>query len=191
MILKNKNNKKRFVYIISALLLVLILTVVGILLWNKHTTSVSNSETEQALREENKYVSGGINYAPPTDADKQANDEQEKKNTEREKLNTQANPTNAEIVVTDATQYDATIEVRSYVSNLYEQGGTCTATFTKADSSAVTVTRQAMPDAKTIQCGALNIPRSSFPSSGSWSVVVSYTSDKASGKSNSQVIQIK
>jgi len=144
-----------------------------------------------ASHEQTKYVSGGVNYAPPTEADKQMNAEQKKADQAREQIDQQAPATNADITIVDATQYGDTVEVRAYISNLYENGGTCTATFTKTGSATVVSSNQAMTDAQSIQCGALDTPRSKFASAGNWSVVVSYKSNQATGSTSPRTVEIK
>ncbi len=139
----------------------------------------------------NKSPDSNINYGPPTKEEAAAGDEQKTTNEAREKAVQNNKPaTTANIVLVDANQYFETVEVRGYISNIYENGGTCTATFTQ-DEKTIKQSTSAQKDATTTQCGAIDIPRSKFPSGGQWIVVLNYSSDKASGSSSPQNITIK
>ena len=132
-----------------------------------------------------------INMDPPTEEEKAAADQQKDKNINRDETdkNTPPPTKNAQLYITDASQYDDTIEVRAYVSNVYEDNGTCKATFTQGGNS-VSESSTAFKDATTTQCGTINIPRSKFPSSGQWQLVVHYSSSQSSGKTEPQQVTI-
>jgi len=139
----------------------------------------------------NQPVSGGIDYSGPSEEEKKYNEEQEKRNQEREALDQQSPSKTADIIVASAGQHEDTIEVRAYVTNLYEDGGSCAAVFTKDGYDEVSTTTNALPDAKTIQCGPLDIARSHFPQAGTWELHVTYQSPTATGKSTTQRINIQ
>ncbi len=190
MIIKNKKYSKKFIILAATALVVIGSASVGayFLATNKSTDDVTIIDPKDYA---NRPVSNGIDYSPPTEDEMNQEKDQARRDAEREKLDAQPAATNAEITVTDAAQYNSVIEVRAYISNLYETGGSCTATFSKPGQTNVAHTISAMTDAKTIQCGALDLPRSKFPASGSWNLVVSYKSSKASGSSKLQQIVIK
>lgn len=96
---------------------------------------------------------------------------------------------NTTVIITDAAQYDDTIEVRSYIPDHYEDG-TCTITFTQ-DSKVVTKQTPAYRDATTTICTNPLIKRSEFPSPGTWIVKITYESSGASGESKAQNISIR
>ena len=140
-------------------------------------------------------------YTPPTKEEQVAGEVQKEKNIAEEKQikeaekEAQQTPAlkKAEVIVTDASfyQYDGNkVEVRAYIANVYEDGGTCTAVFTQ---NGQTVTAKGAPfkDVSTTQCGAMDIPRSQFTAGGEWQVVVSYVSATASGQSAPKVVTIK
>lgn len=123
-----------------------------------------------------------VNYGPPTEEEKQAGNDQKEKNV-AEQNGTQVNNSKAAVVITDASYYSDSnsVEVRAFVSNIVEDGGTCTVTFEK-NGQKVTQTHAAFKDATTTQCGALDTPRSQFPSTGTWNVTLVYTSSSATGQ---------
>lgn len=138
-----------------------------------------------------------INYGPPTDEEKTAGElkkqeiiEQETRQRQPSSLNN-PNPKNknVDVIITDASQYDDIIEVRSFVPNHYEDG-TCTIKFEK-DSDSFSKSAPAYKDISTTICTNPEIKRSEFSSSGNWTVIVSYSSATASGNSEKQKITIK
>jgi GH25 family lysozyme M1 (1,4-beta-N-acetylmuramidase) len=127
-----------------------------------------------------------INYDGPTEEEKKAGDIQKEADKQRQEINNSAPPQTANIVIVDSSQYDSTIEIRSYVSNVYEDGGTCKATLTNG-SKTVSKTSTAFKDATTTQCEPIDIPRSEFTSTGDWKLVLSYSSSKIQGETNGSV----
>lgn len=133
---------------------------------------------------------GTVNYDPPTEEEQQSGDRQKEK-IEKERLDPPA-PSGQQVkpFITDAGQYGNQIEVRSYVPGIYEAGGTCTVTFTKG-SATLSRSVKGLEDATTTRCSVVIVPRSEFPFSGSWSVVVKYQSAKYGGSSDTKQIEVK
>lgn len=129
-----------------------------------------------------------INFKPPTKIEQAAGNAQKDINVSKQTSTPEPSQT-ANVVVVDAGQYGQTIEVRAFISNLIKPGQ-CTATFTKGQET-ITRSSLAAEDATTTQCRPINIDRSSFTSSGAWSLIVSYTSADASGKSNTVNVEVK
>ena len=81
--------------------------------------------------------------------------------------------TSVQVVIVDASQYGATVEVRAYASAL--ENGQCEITFTHGQTSLkkqVTAT----PGPSTTSCATLSVPRSEFAAAGTWEIVVQYRS---------------
>ncbi len=85
--------------------------------------------------------------------------------------------------VTEATR----TSVRAYVSGIFEEGGTCTATFTKG-SETLTKTSAGFGNASYTQCTPINFD-SSFLSAGKWSVALTYSSASSEGVSDARYIE--
>lgn len=117
-----------------------------------------------------------INYEPPTDTEKQ-----ETQTNKDEIVQDQQNTTNptgkkqVNVTITNAT----TSNVSAYVTGIFEEGGTCTATFTQG-STTITRTSLGFQNASYTQCAPIT---PDLPSGDSWSVVVSYSSPAAEGQS--------
>ena len=125
-----------------------------------------------------------INYGPPTEEERRAGDEKKQEIVEEQQRQS-GQPTEATVVISDAGYYDNQIEVRAFVSNMIE-AGTCTITFTHGDTN---IKKQvvAFKDASTTQCTALNVPRSQFPTGGTWTVKVAYKSAHGSGEAQKEI----
>lgn len=133
-----------------------------------------------------KPVENKVNYNPPTNNERQDAVDQKEKNKEREELDKSSTlPSTANVVISDASQYDNAIEVRGYIDNVYEDGGSCTATFTLG-SATITKTHEIIKDAKTLQCGALDFERAQF-SPGTWTMTLTYKSSTVQGSATKEV----
>jgi hypothetical protein len=176
-----RSKNKKWIIVGSLLFICLVVAGVSILL-SRNSDSKNTAPPGIAGTSE-------INYDPPTEEERSAGDAQKDQNIKQQQLDQQQTPSsNATVIITDASYYadDNTVEVRAYVSNILEDGGTCTAQFTQ-DGKTITKSSQAFKDATTTQCGALNIARSEFPNSGSWNMQLTYTSKTASGTQTSIV----
>lgn len=130
-----------------------------------------------------------VNYDPPTDEEKQAGNAQKEAVVEQDKLDAQGTTnTQADVFISDASYYSESgaVEIRGYITNIYEDGGQCTATLTQGTHS-VSQASTGFKDATTTQCGAINIPRSKFLSGGTWNLTLTYNSTTAKGSSAASV----
>lgn len=118
--------------------------------------------------------------ANKTNADKRAELEKEDSQT---KTTTKKS---VSVVITNA-QVNS---INSYVSGVFEDGGTCTATITKG-SSQILKTSEGFKDATHTTCAPIFLKRSDFSSSGTWSVKVSYSSVTSEGQSQAVNIEVQ
>ena len=176
---KNNFDKTRRRYskalIVGALVLLVVAALGGITLASRHK-SPPLSKTPATEK-----PTSTINYNKPTQQETQTSDSQKQVNVDRQKTDSQpvtASAT-ADLRLTDAAQYVNTIEVRAFVTNVYESGS-CVAVFTRAGQPTITTTSTAFKDASTTQCGANDTDRSKFSVAGDWQLTLTYTS--ASGK---------
>lgn len=171
--LKFKNKK---VIIVSLLVIILLAGSVFAIQYVKNDSDPNKDATS---------------YSPPTIDEQEAADTQKERNIQRETADKSTDkPQTANLVIVDANQYSDTVEVRAYVSNIYEDGGKCVATFSNG-SSTVQETSDSFKDATTTQCGAINVPVSKFPAKGSWQVKVNYSSQTVTGESEVKNISIQ
>ncbi|MBC7404827.1 MAG: hypothetical protein H7252_03975 [Cytophaga sp.] len=134
-----------------------------------------------------------VQYTAPTAEEKAAANGQKNSNVSRDQLNAtpQASTTKASIVIVDSSQYDNSFEVRAYISNVFEDSGTCTVTFTKSDAPTVTQSGPATSSATNTQCQTIDIPVSQFSVKGTWQIIVGYSSPNATGSTTSKLVTIK
>lgn len=138
-----------------------------------------------------------INYAPPTESEKQSGDTikesvSPKESDESETTDPDNDPATLQPVtpiITSAGQYDDQIEVRAFIPAIFETDGQCTITFTKG-SEIFTQSAAGIADATTTRCDTVVIERSNFPSSGNWQVKVTYESNTSYGESDATTVEI-
>ena len=161
-LMKNKKHqrKNKLPIVMLILLAILVGSVVFyfLMLANKPNNS-STSDPE-----------ANINLNPPTQEEIDAG--QNIKNANEEK---NSNPQIADysMTITSAKQYGQNVEIRSFISDIIKDGGTCTYTFSN-DQTSFTKTSPAFADATHTNCTPLLVPVSEFPSSGTWSLSITY-----------------
>ena len=181
MIRKSKTEKRKKIII----LLISVLAVFAVILfvwWKTHQTQPAAPSVAQS-------DSTKIDLSPATEEDKA--DSNSHKTTDTTTTPTTAGQKLAVTpVIVDANQYDQQVEVRSYVTGVVESDGTCTFTFSKGSTS---FQRQntALADATTTKCPNITLDSTAFTAKGTWSVVVSYDSVKATGASSPVNFEVK
>lgn len=180
---KKRNRKKLLLTVIA--ILVVLSAVLFVLEKRGVTNFYSGSGSNSQESDDN-----AINFGPPTEEEQRAGDEQKDKivGEDTPSQDTGQNKRNANVIITDAGQYDDIIEVRAFIPNHYEEG-TCTITFTQ-DTHKIVKQAPAYPDSSTTICTNPLINRSEFPESGTWKLVVSYSSNGAAGTSEVKDITI-
>lgn len=133
-----------------------------------------------------------INYDPPT------TEEQDQAQANKERLSQESsssqNPTSGAKqvtpVITNASQIGQQITVNAYIAGIFEDGGKCTATFTKGSTKIMRET-EGMANVSTTDCTPFRLDRSEFPQGGDWQVVVSYKSTTADRGSQSKTLTLQ
>lgn len=180
--LKTKYTSKK------VLVLVILALVVGLgaFMWvksnNKNSSSTNPSDNN-------------VNYSPPTEEEKQdANNNKQRIVEEDEKLNngtgTPADTKKSvKPVITSAEQYQNNVEVSVLVSSIFEDGGTCTASFSKG-SSQFSNQVAATKEGRSVYCSLISVPANQFPEKGEWSVSVTYNSASSYGVSDAKKFEV-
>ncbi len=178
---KSKNLLKTTVPLSVALVLA------GGLVWFINRKPTINTST---VTPASNIGTDGVNYNPPTEQDIKEAEQNKEKLGNKDTPPTTTPSNTANIVITYAGQYDQDVEVAFYVSNVYEDDGTCSVTLTNG-SLSVTKDTKGFKDVRTTVCPPIVIPRAEFPTAGQWTAVVSYTSQTANGTSEQRIIEIK
>lgn len=182
--IKIKKSKKTIAIVLA---IVLALTCSVIIVRNNQN-SVSNDK--------DKGTGQTLNLDPPTEEDKKRAEENKKKVVARQDIENSQSTTSSGAkksvvpTITYSGQYGSQIEIGSYVSGIFEDGGECTATFINKGST-VTKTTIGVKGANVVNCPMIAIQDSEFVNKGQWSLTVTYQSATATGKSETKQIDVK
>src|SRR3990167_7976609 len=113
---------------------------------------------------------GYVNLDPPTEEEKQESEAHKQSLANDQGASTPTTPSGKKQVTPVITSASRS-EVNAYVSGVFEDGGTCTATATK-DSQTITKDSTGFTNVSYTSCPPIQM---SLPA-GTWSVVVSYSS---------------
>lgn len=140
-----------------------------------------------AIRHYHKPVASqapaGVNLNPATEQEKKESEDiknQSAGQSQTPSTQTTAGKKQVSVVVTNASSDS----VNAYVTGVFEEGGVCTATFTQG-STTITRTSTGFRNVSYTQCAPIS---SNLPNSSPWSVIVSYSSATAEGKSQPQTL---
>lgn len=182
---KTSMTKKKILLV----LLVIVLFATGIYFaFIRKDSSVNTSKSTGSSKAQDD-----INYDPPTDSDKEGNDQNKQAVEAQNKIEQQATSSGIKTVkptITYASQYDTSIEVGSYVSGVFESSGTCKATFMR-NGATFTKSVQAVQGSNSMSCPVITAASSEFNPKGTWTVSVNYSSGSAQGSSDSRQLEVK
>ena len=131
-------------------------------------------------------------YSPPTEQEVTDSQDAKKNNAGQESQEENKPPTetvSVAIAFADFDQTENAIDIRAFTPDVIEGTGTCTATLIK-DGQSVTRSSKAFIDSKTSQCEPILVPINDFPSSGTYQLVVSYSSEKYRGTSSPMNVEV-
>lgn len=137
----------------------------------------------------------GISYAPPTKqdrADSEATKDVAPSTSNGSAASSQTKPTAKKSVSVNITtwyQDSDNINVNGFVSDIVEDGGTCTLRLTR-DSNTVSQQRQAIANATNTSCGVTSIPLAKL-APGVWQATLSYASSTSMGTSSPIQVTVK
>lgn len=133
---------------------------------------------------------GKTSFEPATPVERQEAEDNKDRIVEEQnnaQNNSQNGSTSSKKVV-KPTITNTSGNINAYVSGIFEEGGTCTATFVKG-STTKTKTSSGFENVSYTQCAPMDL-ESGYLSSGSWTVTVKYSSDKAEGTSDPQKVEV-
>lgn len=136
-----------------------------------------------------------INYDPPTNQEIDEGQEAKKNNPTNEQPSTDKTPSQQKKVVdvgiSYADIYSSNLEIRAFTNGIIEGTGTCTATVTMKNMESMRVTKssKAFIDATSTVCEPIYIPTSQLHS-GTWQVVVVFSSPDHEGKSETVEVKV-
>lgn len=174
---KHRPNRKKIALILTALILTAGLIGGGLYIRNRR--GQKSADTPRVAT---------INYAPATPAEKQqVNDTKDKIVADQNKAKEAPQATGTKKSVTP-TITNTTGSISAYVMGVFEEGGTCTATFVKSGET-LSKSSVGFQNASYTQCSPIPL-ESGYLSKGTWTVTVSYSSAAAEGTSLSKNFEV-
>lgn len=133
-------------------------------------------------------------YSPPTEQEVTDSQDAKKNNAGQEEGTETPEQTPGEtisvaIAYADFDQTENAIDIRAFTPDVIEGTGTCTATLTQGGQS-ITRSSKAFIDSTSSQCQPILIPVNDFPASGTWQLVVTYSSEKYKGASSPMNVEV-
>lgn len=163
-------------------LAVLLAAGAGFVYWKKQHKSVAPLTPNAVTPTSSDTIPG------PTEEEKQATEEHKDDVVKQQEI--ENNPSSGQKsvapIITSASQGGAS----AYVSGIFEDGGTCTFTFTKG-SLRITKSVGAFGNVSTTNCTNVSMSRSEFAEAGTWSLTVTYSSPKAQGTSQAKEFMVQ
>jgi hypothetical protein len=180
-----KKNNKKALLVWGSVIAVTVLALTGYFALNQNilTDLFKKPSTEQVM-----------NLDPPTETDRQEAEQNKERLSQTKETQeadipsgdtpqTPSNKKNIKPTITEATR----TSIRGYITGIFEEGGTCTATFVK-DSQTLTKSSTGFQNASYTQCEPMDLP-GGFLETGKWSVTLSYSSGLSEGESDKQYIE--
>jgi len=147
-----------------------------------NTNQISNPGTDTSVND--------INMEPATEEEKQQAEDHKDDLVKQQE--TEANPKPAgqkKQVSPSISSADQTM-ISVFVSGVFEDGGTCTATIT-GPGNTIKKTSVGFANASYTSCEPIFLSRSDFSKSGTWSVSVAYSSSTADGTSANREFNVQ
>lgn len=142
----------------------------------------------------NPVAEDGINYSPPTEAEKRETEQHKKdlaeKITDEQSQSSQNSSSgkNADVTMTYIFFENNRISTAGIVNNVFEDGGTCTLILTKG-SLKVMASSVGITDVNKTTCPPISIGKNQLQS-GQWSAILEYSSSSAKGSSSTRTIDV-
>lgn len=128
-----------------------------------------------------------INYTPASPVEKKESEDNKDKIVKEQSQNNQNNTSGQKKSVIPTIVNADTNSVSAFVNTIFEEGGTCTATFTKG-SVTKSKSSDGFQNVSYTQCAPIDI--SGLLTSGTWSLTITYSSTTSVGSSASRQVTI-
>jgi len=188
--LKTKKNYKNKVplMIIAAVVVVLLACAAAFAIYNSNQTSIKPGQ--QGVNLERSDAEKAAEEALKDDPGQKLENEQN--DTPPAPSSTAPSGKMAVNVVLNYADIDngtetSTVVAAGSVTNVTEENGVCTYSFTN-NGSVITKTSSTLVNPTSTTCSKVSFPASELPRSGVWVVTLKYSSDKSEGTSNEQRI---
>jgi flagellar basal body-associated protein FliL len=99
--------------------------------------------------------------------------------------NTSSGKQAVNVLLTNASIINNTVRASGFVTNIVQDGGECTYTFTNG-ASTLTKKANTLTNPTSTTCETVTFSPAELPASGTWKVVLKYSSSNAEGTSNTK-----
>lgn len=188
---KNKKytkSKKLNVKLLIIALVVLVLGALGYWQFVYKDNQANSTNTEANSDQPSADDTEKIDYSPATEEEQKSADDIKDTPKSSTTKPSQPNTSSTKTAVTPTITSANASPISGYVTGVFEEGGTCTATFTKGTTTK-TRSSTGFQNVNYTQCAPITIP-SGFLSAGSWKLTLKYSSNTASGTSVAQTLEI-
>lgn len=148
--------------------------------------SVNNSSEITPSSTATYNTSSTKKFSPPTESEKKEADQ--RKDTIVNQPETSSENSNKKKVTPIITYADA-LGVNAIVPGVFEENGTCTATYTK-DENKITSSSKGFQNSNYTNCAPIKL-NGALSIKGTWNVTVKYNSDKADGVSEAYSFEVQ
>lgn len=175
---KNKSPKKIIIIVLCTMMVLILAGLAAYWFMRDETPSITTSDGDTVV------------LTPATDQEKkQADDNKQNIISQNEKIESSTPAAGAKRQVTPTITSAGSGGVNGYINGVFEEGGTCTAQFTKG-SASFSRSSSGFQNASYTQCAPIAVSPSDFSSGGTWNVVLSYSSTSSNGSSAPQTFEV-
>jgi hypothetical protein len=167
--------------VITGLAIILLTAGIGAYFYKHHL------DTTKKVTLTSGTSGSSVNLNPPTLQDK-ADNQQHKDNIVKDQTSPTPIISSGKKQASVLISYMDKTTVDAYATGVFEDGGTCTATLTQG-SQTVTRTSTGFQNASYTQCAPISLADANL-GGGAWTVIVSYSSATAAGKSGSSTLKL-
>lgn len=176
---KARSTKKR--NIIIALVILIVLAGAGF----AYAQTRNDSESK---KDSNNKSQNDINFDPPTEQDKKdAEANKDRLVKEQQEIDNNNNSSGKKSVQPTISYVDRYV-INAYVTGIFEENGTCTATLTNGGQT-ITKTSTGFGNASYTQCSPIELNDANL-GNGIWTVKVNYSSATAEGNSEAKSLKL-
>jgi cytoskeletal protein RodZ len=185
---KPKQNRRKIFSVVAAILVVL-LAAGATWWWFNRPKDAPPSQPETPAKTKPIDNSSSNSTDQPTKPATENTEKDAENETADTPSSSQTDKHSVDVLITDASQYGDSIEIRAY-ANTVESDGTCEISLTLGDK---TITRQVATsqNVSTTDCMTTNISLSEISVSGTWQATVKYSSSQSTGSATQNVMIVR
>ncbi len=182
---KKGTRTRTVIYIIVPLLLLF----TGMATWYSLRHRVPSPTTSPAQSDTQRPEVNKIDYSPAKESDNIANENAKEQLTTSGTDSGSASTNSVTVTITTAKQQDDTVLIRTLIEGA--TSGTCTLTASKPGQTSLTRSAPVTTQAHYALCQGFNIAAIDFPTSGTWTIQASLSTEKGSTSSKTTTVEVQ